>query len=147
MPPHRQAVSVGRNYRLMQSVKRLLNIVVLTISLCSISCNNDAQNIKEIKQYYDNGQLKATGFMKNGKKNGKSKLYYLNGQLKQEGQWQNDKQEGLWIFYYEDGTILEKVNFKNNEKDGLSEFFYPNGNKQEESHFKRTLTRYSDTLL
>ena len=109
----------------MQSIKRFSYIFLLTLSLGSTSCNSDAQNTKEVKQYYDNGQLKATGFIQNGKKNGNAKLYYQNDKVKQEGQWKDDKQEGIWTYYYDDGTVSGKVNFKTMYKMDYANSFTP----------------------
>ena len=104
--------------------KQFYSVFLILVSICSFSCNSNSQSIQEVKQYYNNGQIKATGFIKDGKKVSNAKLYYPNGNLKQVGQWQNDKQEGLWIFYYEDGTVSGKANFKNDEQDGLCELLF-----------------------
>lgn len=72
-----------------------LLILVFTINL-SAQIKND---------YYENGQIKITGNLKNDGKDGEWKQYYENGKLKNEGNYSNGKKVGEWKLYYDTGKI------------------------------------------
>ncbi|WP_040560083.1 hypothetical protein U8527_20470 [Kordia algicida OT-1] len=94
------------------------------------------------KTYYDNGQMKEEGWVKNDVKTKYWKFYYPNGALKKEGRFKNGKptkywyfyrenktkkSEGhyvngvkskWWLFYDEQGKVNHKCQLKNNQKNG-----------------------------
>ncbi|MDY0781087.1 hypothetical protein [Tenacibaculum sp. IB213877] len=92
---------------------------------------------KEIKEYYDNGQLKAIGFKNiNGKLQGELKTYYENGQLKSIDQYKDgviyDKLKG----YHKNGNLFYEGNITN----GIVQIVYyrENGKKQTTGKFNFT---------
>lgn len=67
----------------------------------------------EEKLYYDNGQLKASSPVKDGKWHGRAYFYYENGNLSSQCQFENGLRQGEGIFYYQNGTIKQSVFYHN----------------------------------
>ena len=63
------------------------------------------------QDYYESGQLKREGNLKENREEGLWRMYYESGQLKQEGNFIDGKQEGLWKNYYESGQLQQETNF------------------------------------
>ncbi len=94
------------------------------------------------KSYYNNGNLKQEGWLKNNDKIKYWKFYHQNGALKKEGSFKNDlpskywyfyrenaskKKEGhfirgkenkWWLFYDNEGNVNHKCQLKDNQKNG-----------------------------
>ena len=94
------------------------------------------------KQWYDNGQLMVEMTFKNGEQDGLSKQWYQNGQLMVEMTFKNGKQDGLTKQWYDNGQLMVEMTFKNGKQDGLSKQWYQNGDeillnqKEEETETK-----------
>lgn len=71
-----------------------------------------------LENYYENGKLQRSVYMVNGVGNGEVKSYYENGQLEESGQLKDEKRDGLFHFFYEDGKPQGMVEFKEDEQDG-----------------------------
>lgn len=65
----------------------------------------------EWKTYYKNGQIKAKGPFKNGKKHGKWVFYYPDGKKEQEGSFNENVLSGQWTWYYHNGQIKREEFF------------------------------------
>lgn len=70
-------------------------------------------DMKNIKVFYENGNLKFEQNLKNRK--GKYRGYYPNGKLEVEGEVFQGDEIGLWKYYNEEGNLL-KTEYKNNQK-------------------------------
>ncbi len=70
------------------------------------------------KKYYNNGNLREEGQLKNGQGNGEWKYYYENGQLKSVGNYENGKKTGEWKYYLENGNLTELGKYENDKKVG-----------------------------
>jgi antitoxin component YwqK of YwqJK toxin-antitoxin module len=101
------------------------------------------------KTYFENGKIKAEGWIENTRKIAYWKFYYENGNLKKEGRFIEDKQTKYWYYYRIDGTkemeghfikstknkwwlfydtmekVRHKCQMKNNQKNGYC-FLYKN---------------------
>jgi antitoxin component YwqK of YwqJK toxin-antitoxin module len=64
-----------------------------------------------------------------------TKVYFNNGIIKAEGWIHKNHKTDYWIFYYETGTIASKGNFRNNKKDGYWYFYRPNQSLEKEGHY------------
>lgn len=75
------------------------------------------QNLKNRKGkyrgYYTNGQLEAEGEVFQGDEIGLWKYYNENGSLSSEGMYKEGKKVGEWKFYKTDGSLLKTINYKN----------------------------------
>ena len=91
-------------------MKKNLFYIILLISL-SVSAQKTYQ-----KAYFDNGNLKSEGWLKNDQKNGYWKFYYQNGNIKKEGRFSKDKPIKYWYFYTKKGIKKSAGHFINGEK-------------------------------
>lgn len=65
----------------------------------------------EWKAYFEDGKLQSEGFFKAGKRTGIAKVYFPNGKLRYEGQYEDNKQSGHWKFYNQKGTLLTEKDY------------------------------------
>jgi antitoxin component YwqK of YwqJK toxin-antitoxin module len=61
--------------------------------------------------YYDNGQVKQTGFYKDGKLHGTWVGYNADGTKQSMGEYENGKKVGKWFFWT--GSTLSEVDYSN----------------------------------
>jgi len=89
-----------------------------------------------VKEYYDNGSLKAQGIKKNGLKEGKWIFYFEGGKLFREIQFHNDIENGEWRMWHESGGLYLEQMKKNGKSDGYWQEYYENGNLKEKGEYK-----------
>lgn len=78
--------------------------------------------------YYENGNLKAFQYMKNGKREGNWKKFNEQGKVVEETQYQDNLLDGFAMKYtYRSLKLLQKWHYKHGLKDGKQEFFHQNG--------------------
>jgi len=113
-------------------MKKLLLIVLL------LSIGYSQNLIPVIETYYD-GNIKSITYHKktrSGIKKVKEEGYYEDGQKKFEGVIKNGDSTGIWIFWYENGQKSSEVTFKDGKQDGFVCYWYENGMKSYEGTFK-----------
>jgi len=86
--------------------------------------------------YYENGQVSAEGYFKNGKPTGLWKTYYETGQLKSEGKRVKDKPDSTWLFYREDGALIEKINYEDGNRSGFTFQYNEEGLLKSKVHYE-----------
>lgn len=101
--------------------------IFLTISM--LSCQNSV--IKEVSETYENGKPKIEKFYT--EKDGDRELireiqYYENGQKRIEGEIKNGQRTGKWTFWFEHGPVWSEGFYKNGIRDGETRVFHENGN-------------------
>ncbi len=80
------------------------------------------------KEYHPNGQVKAQGEYKDGKRIGEWSFYYPNGKLEQKGNYDKKGQaQNEWKWYYDNGTLLREESYLNNLLDGPTTEYDENG--------------------
>lgn len=84
---------------------KLNNISICFLLLLVFSCSPT----DTIREYFDNGNLKAEYAIKNGVKNGYSKTYFENGLLFYEGEYENGKRLGWHTMYFHNGKTRQKL--------------------------------------
>lgn len=67
-----------------------------------------------VKEYFDNGQLKAEGWSQLDRKTDFWIFYHSNGQVASKGNFRNNKKEGYWYFYDTDGAIVKEGHYHKN---------------------------------
>jgi len=67
------------------------------------------------KLYFDNGQIKYIGYLKNNKFHGFGTEYLEDGKVKYRGEWENGKYHGKGTLYDEDGFVDHKGEFIDGE--------------------------------
>lgn len=81
-----------------------------------------------VKEYYEDGSLKAEYERKNNKLDGYFKFYHENGNIFREYSYKEGKANGKFKEYYEDGSISVDAIVKNNEGKGTK--YHKNGRKE-----------------
>ena len=66
-------------------------------------------------EYFDNGQIKYIGYLKNNKFHGFGTEYLEDGKVKYRGEWENGKYHGKGTLYDEDGFVDHKGEFIDGE--------------------------------
>ena len=61
--------------------------------------------------------------------------FYQNGQLKAEGWQQMQAKTDYWIFYRADGSVSSKGHYKQNKRHGYWHFYHSDGTVEKEGHF------------
>ena len=67
------------------------------------------------KLFFDNGQIKYIGYLKNNKFHGFGTEYVEDGKVKYRGEWENGKYHGKGTLYDEDGFVDHKGEFIDGE--------------------------------
>lgn len=63
------------------------------------------------KAYFPDGRVQSIGFFSNGLRTGEATVWQENGNLYQEGFYKEGKHCGKWKFYDEQGNLLKEVDF------------------------------------
>jgi antitoxin component YwqK of YwqJK toxin-antitoxin module len=103
-----------------------------------------------IKEYYNNGSLKAEGWEINKMKTDYWYFYFQNGKIERKGSYHSDKKDGYWYFYNSEGVVIKeghylqnstedwwifydidkdetrKIQFKNNKRNGIGLYYKSN---------------------
>lgn len=64
------------------------------------------------KYYFDNGQLKAEGWIEEGSKERYWFYYYPNGSLKSKGNFKSNTRSGYWYYYDEKGLLHKEGHYE-----------------------------------
>ena len=75
-------------------------------------------NSQDIKEFYENGQLKSIG------------------KLELRPTFQSEEKTGQWQFYYENGTIKQICNYSHNFLNGEFKFYHENGQLMQVGNYK-----------
>jgi antitoxin component YwqK of YwqJK toxin-antitoxin module len=101
----------------------------------SSKIKSDPSQNGDIKNYYDNGQLKDEGHLESGQKNGLWKTYFDNGNIETERSYINGKENGKAKGWYETGELAFEADKKDNLPKGLVRNYHKNGNLKMECFF------------
>ena len=88
------------------------------------------------EEYYENGRLMTKGTIKDGEPDGPYEHYDENGQLQTKGTMKDGEVEGRWEEYYENGRLMTKGTIKDGEPDGPYEHYDENGQLQTKGTMK-----------
>ena len=135
--------------------------IVLIVLITSLSSCNNGERYYE---YYDNNQVKLSGVIKDGVKQGewlelfedgtkKFKLNYVDGKrhglstvwyytgldseerILSQGNYLNDLKEGYHQFWHQNGQLKIKGEYKNGNEEGIWYSWHENGQKMTEINF------------
>ena len=79
------------------------------------------------EEYYENGQLKTKGTIRDGEVEGRWEEYYANGRLMTKGTIKDGEPDGPYEHYYENGRLMTKGTMKDGEEEGRWEEYDENG--------------------
>lgn len=71
----------------------------------------DGQREGEWKSFFSDGRTQSTGFFKDGERTGAATVYYSNGNLMSEGFYKDGKHSGHWKWYDEQGNLLREEDY------------------------------------
>lgn len=76
---------------------------------------------------FDNGQVKRTGSLLDGRNQGRWTWYYPNGRKKMEGDFQGGKRTGRWVTFAANGDTLTTSMYRNDRLNGPHTEYGPGG--------------------
>lgn len=80
------------------------------------------------REFYPNGNTKAEGRYRNGKRIGKWQFFFIGGELEQEGVFNNrGEYDGDWIWYYPSGAKRITQTYLNGKEDGEFKEYFEDG--------------------
>ena len=85
---------------------------------------------------YPNGQTRVVHYFDKDNNCVNETEYYESGQVKIEGGMKDGKMDGEWTAYFIDGRVQSHGFFEKGERTGAAQVFYSNGNKYEEGFYK-----------
>lgn len=101
----------------------ILRLVILLV--CAVGFSQSAKHYS--KTYYENGNLKAEGWLLNESKTDYWYFYNTDGSLNAKGSFTDDKKNGYWYFYAADEQLLKEGHYKNDEAADWWVFHKPGG--------------------
>ena len=110
--------------------RTLLFVLAVIVSGCADSTP------RNLETYYENGQLRDKGTMRDGELDGPFESYHESGQLRESSHFKDGELDGPFESYYENGQLWVKGTFKDNEYHGPHESYDRNG----QLRFKGTRT-------
>lgn len=113
-------------------MKKILFLIITSLILAS--CN--AQLTEKVEATFPNGKPKVVHYYDKNDQCVKETEYYESGQVKMEGSMKNGQMEGEWTAYFPDGRVQSHGFFENGKRTGAAQVFYANGNKYEEGFYK-----------
>lgn len=108
--------------------------LLLALALLFASCS--AQLTEKTEVSYPNGQAQIVRFYDKHDQCVKEVEYYQSGQVKMQGGMKNGKMEGKWISYFPDGRMQSVGTFKDGKRTGEATVWQENGNLLQEGYYK-----------
>lgn len=91
------------------------------------SSSADKEEIRIVREYFDNGRIKSEIEAKGTLRHGTTKNYSKTGVLLSQVNYVNNKKDGPAINYYASGKVHTKLMYKNGLKEGESIWYYKSG--------------------
>ena len=113
-------------------MKRLF--LLLTVVFARAACTAQLEE-KVVETYPDGTMLKVRSYDRKGDCV-KEAEYYQTGELKMEGTMKNDKREGEWKAFFPDGRVQSIGTFENGLRIGKATVWQENGNLLQEGFYK-----------
>ena len=109
-------------------------LLVLSTLLLLASCSTSLTEKVEVA--YPNGQPQKVRYYNRHDKCVKETEYYESGQVKMEGGMKDGKMEGDWTAYFPDGRVQSTGTFKDGKRTGKATVWQANGNLLHEGFYK-----------
>lgn len=97
---------------------------------------NKEQDLKEIKEWHDNGRLRSLSVLKRGRVEGERQWWHRNGRPAGLALLKDDLAEGLIQLWYDDGKLAMTGNAKEGVPEGVVTWSYPNGQLAFQGEYK-----------
>ena len=108
--------------------------ILTSLFLLLTSCS--AQLTEKVEVKFPNGQPKIVRYFDKGDKCVKETEYYESGQVKMEGGMKDGEMEGEWKAYFPDGRVQSIGTFVNGLRTGRATVWQENGNLLQEGFYK-----------
>jgi antitoxin component YwqK of YwqJK toxin-antitoxin module len=92
-----------------------------------VNQNHRFKNLKALKLYHKDGQLRTEKNYKDGILDGLSRGLYDNGKIYKELNYKDGKRDGLSRMWHPNGKLGQEQNYKNGERDGVIRSWTVNG--------------------
>lgn len=93
----------------------------------------DQDQVVNISEYYDNGNLESYAQYKDGLEDGDFIEKYPNGKTRLEGAYDKGSKSGIWKQYTLNGELLvSEIGYKNNVEHGIEKVYFRNGTIERE---------------
>ncbi|PCJ98837.1 MAG: hypothetical protein COA50_00950 [Flavobacteriaceae bacterium] len=86
-----------------------------------------SDKVQYLKEYYDNGVLKAEGWSQKESKTGYWKFYFRNGKKSEEGHFDHNQRKDYWFYYHSNGNLMKEGHFVNGKKANWWSFYNRKG--------------------
>ena len=113
-------------------MKRLFLFLVTVLMLSSCT----AQLTEKVEAKFPNGQSQIVRYYNRDDKCVKEIEYYETGQVKMEGAMKDEKRDGEWKAYFPDGRLQSIGTFVNGLRTGEATVWQENGNLVQEGFYK-----------
>lgn len=124
---------------------KLASTILILLCTFFFACNNNP-GVQE--EFYPDGTIKSSAQVKNGLRNGTTKMYDERGRLTSTAEFVNDQHEGWTINYNpENGKVVAKAFYKNDKQNGPVTLYYKEGQiyrkmKYVDDHVDSIVTTY-----
>lgn len=114
------------------NMKKLLALLLIVLSFSACHTLTEKVEVKfpngqpQIVRYYDKSDVVV-----------KEVEYYESGQVRMEGGMKNGKRDGLWTAYFPDGRPQSIGYFEDGMRTGQATVYQENGNLYEEGFYKK----------
>ena len=108
--------------------------ILTSLFLLLTSCSAQLNEKVEVK--FPNGQPKIVRYFDKSDKCVKETEYYESGQVKMEGGMKDGEMEGEWKAYFPDGRVQSIGTFMNGLRTGRATVWQENGNLLQEGFYK-----------
>lgn len=108
----------------------------LFLSIVSSLCACQPKLTEKVEESYPGGQAKSVKVVNKSGDCVKEIKYYETGQVKMEGAIKNGQREGEWKSYFPDGRTQSIGFFEDGKRTGAAKVFWYNGNLREEGFYK-----------
>ena len=113
-------------------MKKIFLLLILALALAS--CN--AKLTEKVQAKYPNGNPKIVQYYDKHDQCVKETEYYESGQVKMEGGMKDGKMEGEWTAYFADGRVQSHGFFQDGARTGAATVWQENGNLLQEGFYK-----------
>jgi hypothetical protein len=95
-----------------------------------------------VKKYTSLNHISIETTLKNGVKEGVTKMYYLSGNLAHRSWYRNGLKEDTGKWYYEEGQVFRSTPFKRDTIDGIQMQYFRNGKLKAKIGYKKGLRTF-----
>ena len=113
-------------------MKELLLIMVMAATMASCT----SKLTEKVDASFPNGQPQIVQMLDKSGKCVKETEYYESGQVKMEGAMKDGLREGEWKAYFPDGRLQSMGQFNAGLRTGVAKVYWYNGNLREEGYYK-----------